>query len=70
METKIQHDSSSSVFLTGAILFANVDSSSLMEYAIKAGIGGAIWMAFKLATDFINIKLKAKKKKPCRTGKK
>ena len=70
METKIQHDSSSSVFFFFFILFANVDSSSLMEYAIKAGIGGAIWMAFKLATDFINIKLKAKKKKPCRTGKK
>lgn len=72
METRMQqlNDSSSSVFLTGTILFANVDSSSLIEYAIKAAIGGAIWMGFKLAADYVNLKLKAKKKKSCPTGKK
>lgn len=70
METRHLTDNGSSVFLTGAILFANVDSSSLLEYAIKASIGGAIWMAFKLAADYISLKQKAKQKKSCRNGKK
>lgn len=49
---------SGSVFLTGAILFANLDYSGLAEYALKAAIGGAVWMAFKLATDYIAQKIK------------
>lgn len=46
-------DSASHTFLTGAILFANLDYSGLTAYAVKAAIGGAIWMVFKLAGDFI-----------------
>lgn len=46
-------DSASHAFLTGAILFANLDYSSLGAYAIKAAIGGAIWMGFKLLGDYI-----------------
>lgn len=57
MNTKLG-DSSSSIFLTGAILFANLDYSSLMEYALKAVIGGAIWMGFKLSTDYFSGKIK------------
>ena len=33
-------------FLTGAILFANLDYSGLADYALKAVVGSAIWMAF------------------------
>ncbi len=50
-------DSLSNHFLTGAILFANLDYSGLSAYAMKAVIGGAIWMAFKLAGDYISYKL-------------
>lgn len=46
-------DSASHTFLTGAILFANLDYSGLTAYAVKAAIGGAIWMIFKLAGDYI-----------------
>lgn len=62
MQDKIPHtnDPSSNIFLTGAILFANLEYSGLAEYAIKAGIGAAIWMAFKLVTDFLSEKLKKK----------
>jgi hypothetical protein len=50
-------DSLSNHFLTGAILFANLDYSGLSSYAVKATIGGAIWMAFKLAGDYISYRL-------------
>ncbi len=53
---------STNIFLTGAILFANMDYTSLGEYALKAVIGGAIWMAFKVGTDYISEKLKKKEK--------
>ncbi len=46
--------SSSSLFLTGTILLANMDYSGLMDYAIKALIGGAIWMAYKIAEDILS----------------
>ncbi|MBX3164695.1 MAG: hypothetical protein KF900_09445 [Bacteroidetes bacterium] len=48
------NDTASHTFLTGAILFANLDYSGLAAYAIKAAIGGAIWMSFKLAGDYFS----------------
>lgn len=53
--------SSSSLFLTGTILLANMDYTGLMDYAIKAVIGGAIWMAYKIAGDFFSTKMTNKK---------
>lgn len=52
------NDQSSSLFLTGTILLANMNYSDLMDYAIKALIGGAIWMGFKIAGDFLSNKMK------------
>jgi len=51
----------SSTFLTGAILLANFDYSEMMDYAIKAAIGGAIWMTFRRAADYISMKFKSRK---------
>lgn len=59
----VQTENSSSIFLTGAILFANMDYSGLGDYAVKAIIGGAIWMGFKLTTDYITEVIKTKFKK-------
>jgi len=56
-------DSTSHTFLTGAIVFANLDYSGLAGYAIKAAIGGAIWMIFKLTGDYLSDRLLARKKK-------
>lgn len=53
-------DSSSNMFLTGTILLANIDYSGLMDYAVKALIGGAIWMAFKIAGDYFGERMKKK----------
>ena len=51
-------DSTSHAFLTGAILFANLDYSGLMDYALKAVVGGTIWMVFKLAGDYLSRRIK------------
>lgn len=53
--------SSSSLFLTGTILLANMDYTGLMDYAIKALVGGAIWMAYKIGGDFLSNKMNRKK---------
>lgn len=63
MQNNVQHnpdDKSSNLFLTGAILFANLDFPSLEEYALKAAIGGMIWMVFKLAGEYFTDKIKNK----------
>jgi hypothetical protein len=57
---RTQSDNHSSLFLTGTILLANMDYSSLMDYAVKALIGGAIWMGFKIAGDYISEKTRKK----------
>jgi hypothetical protein len=58
METKAMHDNNpySNLFLTGAIFLANVDVSGLTDYAIKATVGGAIWLGYKLMADYIDRK--------------
>jgi hypothetical protein len=59
-ETHTNTDSSSNMFLTGTILLANLDYSGLADYAIKALVGGVIWMAFKVGGDYISERLKKK----------
>lgn len=53
--------SGSNIFLTGAILLAQMDAGGgLLDYAIKAVIGGMIWMAFKVGSEYITTKFKEK----------
>ena len=63
METKtsINGNSGSNILLTGAIFLANMDLEGFADYAIKAAMGGAIWLGFKLAADFIDRKRNLKK---------
>jgi len=56
-ETQQTNDSNSNLFLTGSILLANLDYSGLTDYAVKALVGGVIWMAFKVAGDWISKKI-------------
>lgn len=60
MNTKLS-ELGSSVFLTGSIIFANLDFASIADYAIKAFVGGAVWMGFKLAGDFFSKQFKSPK---------
>jgi len=60
------HDHSHSngiVFLLGAIfnILANTDFSNLLDYTLKALIGGFIWLLYKLIADYISARSKSKK---------
>ena len=56
MDNKPSENTSSNVFLTGCILLANLDFSGLLDYAIKAVIGGGIWLGYKMAADYLERK--------------
>lgn len=61
METKTStENTSSSILLTGVVFLANLDFVGLLDYALKAGIGGAIWLGYKLTADYIDLKRKSK----------
>lgn len=47
---------SSNVLLTGCILLANLDFAGLFDYAVKALIGGGIWLAYKVTADWLDRK--------------
>lgn len=50
---------SSNIFLTGVMLFANMDFSGFMDYAVKALIGGAAWIGFQALNDYRTKKRKS-----------
>ena len=49
-------DTGSSILLTGCIFLANLDFAGLLDYAVKALIGGGIWLAYKVTADYIDRK--------------
>jgi hypothetical protein len=59
-QDQTNNDGTSNMFLTGTILLANMDYSGLEDYALKALIGGIIWMSFKITSDYISERLKKK----------
>ena len=50
----------SNVLLTGTILLANADGEGLLTYLVKAAVGGAVWLGYKIAADYIDRKRKPK----------
>ena len=44
------------VMLTGIILLANTDVTGLVNYSVKALVGGAIWLGYKIIADTIDRK--------------
>lgn len=55
-------NTSANLLLTGFVFLANLDFTGYIDYAVKAAIGGIIWMGFKLTTDHISEKIKNKRK--------
>ena len=51
------------LFLPSTILLANIDYSGLLDYSLKAVLGGIIWLAFKFASDYMERKNNQKIKK-------
>lgn len=56
MDNKHSENTGSSVLLTGCILLANLDFTGLLDYALKAVVGGGIWLGFKMAADYVERK--------------
>lgn len=61
-ETIAYQGAINNVFLPGTILLASIDVTGLMEYALKAGVGGFIWLGFKLAGEYLERKKKREQK--------
>ena len=56
----IQSDGYSNLFLYGTIMFANIDYKGVLDYGIKAIIGGAVWFGFKVLQDYYSVKAREK----------
>lgn len=56
----VQQQDTSSLFLYGAIMFANIDYVGIADYLIKAILGGAVWFAFKLMQDYYSVRVRNK----------
>ncbi len=50
----------SNVLLTGTLLLANVDVNGLVDYGLKAFLGGAVWLGYKLTADYLDRRRKSK----------
>ncbi len=56
MDNKHSDNIGSNMLLTGCIFLANIDITGLLDYAVKAFIGGGIWLGFKMTADYIERK--------------
>src|SRR5688572_28732921 len=59
-----QHHSNTRIFLMGAIfnIIRSTEWASIGDYALKATVGGIIWLGFKLIGDYITHRYIGKKK--------
>ena len=46
----------SSMMLTGTILLASVNVSDLLNYGLRAVVGGVVWLGFRYAADYLERK--------------
>jgi hypothetical protein len=60
MKTDTATSHFSNVLLTGTLLLANVDVNGLLDYGLKAFLGGAVWLGYKLAAEYMERRRKAK----------
>jgi hypothetical protein len=56
MDNKHSENTSSNILLTGCIFLANLDFAGLLDYAVKAIIGGGIWLGYKVTADYLDRK--------------
>lgn len=56
MDNKHSESIGSNMLLTGCIFLANIDLTGVLDYAVKAVIGGGIWLGFKMVADYVERK--------------
>ena len=55
---QLQSDNISNMFLYGSILLASIYYVGILDYLIKALLGGGVWFGFKLLQDYYSIRVK------------
>lgn len=60
----MQSENISNMFLVGSMVMASIDYVGLLDYLIKAVMGGGVWFLFKLLQDYFSpfIRKRAEKK--------
>lgn len=53
-------DHISGVILYILVLLANIDYTGILDYGLKAFLGGLIWFGFKILGEYLLLKLNAK----------
>jgi hypothetical protein len=68
MNGQPQTISNTSVFVLGAVIntLAVVDMNGLVDYSMKAIVGGCIWLGFKVLSDYLSNRM-SKKNAPQKT---
>ena len=59
---KTDNNHFANVLLTGTILLANIDMNGILDYGLKAFVGGTVWLGFKLTADYLDRKRKGASK--------
>lgn len=54
-------DLTGNLILTANMVLANMDFADYADYAIKAIIGGVVWMGFKMAGEYFSERFKKDK---------
>jgi hypothetical protein len=58
----IVQENISGMFLYLVILFANIDYKGLLDYCLKALLGGLIWFGYKVIGEYYIIKIRKDQK--------
>lgn len=56
------HENIGSMFLYLVILFAGIDYQGILDYCLKAFLGGTIWFAYKIIAEYYLIRLRKTQK--------
>lgn len=60
MKNGTGEDKTSAIYLAANVMLANIENGGLADYALKAAIGGAIWLVFKIVGELLTDKFKRK----------
>jgi len=53
-----QTENFSSLVLYGTFMFTNLDYIGILDYLIKAILGGVVWFGLKLIADYFTVRVK------------
>ncbi len=72
MNANAPYSPNSTIFILGALInsLALSDISGLVDYSLKAFVGGCIWLGFKLLSDYISHRIHKKNSTPPNESKK